>query len=86
MDRLAQLIESPAFFALLVALVLITSALGKPKRLPTTTDFPPPLGAKLIVWASMVVWMMLLFAPLDLGLYWLAALFARPSLHDLALA
>ena len=63
------------FFGLLVALVVITSALGKPKRRATTTDFPPPFGAKLIVWASLAVWMMLLFPPLDLGMYWLAALF-----------
>jgi hypothetical protein len=63
------------FFGLLVALVVITSALGKPKRRATTTDFPPPFGAKLIVWASLAVWMMLLFAPLNLGMYWLAALF-----------
>ena len=80
MERLAQLIGSHAlsflFFGALVALVVITSILGKPKRRAATTDFPAPLGAKLIVWASMAVWMMLLFAPLDLGMYWLAALFA----------
>jgi len=80
MNRLAQRIDSHAlsalFFALLGTLVAITSALGKPKRLATTTDFPPPLGARLIVWASLAVWMMLLFAPLDLRMYWLAALFA----------
>lgn len=80
MERLAQLIGSHAlsilFFGALAALVVITSILGKPKRRAATTDFPAPLGVKLIAWASMAVWLMLLFAPLDLGLYWLAALFA----------
>ena len=80
MERLAQLIGSHAlsilFFGALAALVVVTSILGKPKRRVATTDFPVPLGAKLIAWASMAVWMMLLFAPLDLGMYWLAALFA----------
>lgn len=80
MERLAQLIDSHTlsalFFGLLVILVVVTSALGRPKRRATTTDFPPPLGAKLIVWACLAVWMMLLFAPLSLGMYWLAALFA----------
>jgi len=80
MEQLAQQIGSHAvsslFFGALVVLVVITSILGKPKRHATTTDFPAPLGAKLIVWASMIVWAMLVFAPLDLGMYWLAALLA----------
>ena len=38
--------------------------------------FPPPLKVKLIAWVSLALWMLLLFAPLDLGMYWLAALFA----------
>ena len=73
------------FFGLLVALVVITSALGKPKRRATTTDFPPPLGAKLIVWACLAVWMVLLFAPLTLGMYWLAALSISESRDVLVL-
>jgi hypothetical protein len=80
MERLDQLIGSHAlsflFFAALVALVVVTSVLGKPKRRVTTTDYPPPFGAKLIVWASLAVWIMLLVPPLDLRMYWLAALFA----------
>ena len=80
MERLAQLIGSHTlsflFSAALAALVVITSILGRPKRLASSTEFPAPLGAKLINWALMAVWMMLLFAPLDLGMYWLAALFA----------
>ena len=80
MDQVAQQVGSDTlralFFGLLVALVVITSALGKPKRRATTTDFPPPFGAKLIVWASLAVWMILLFAALAPGMNWLAALFA----------
>lgn len=80
MEQLAQHLGSHAasalFFAALGALVVITSILAKPKRHPTTTDFPAPLGAKLIVWTSMMVWAMLVVAPLGLGMYWLAALFA----------
>jgi hypothetical protein len=79
-DRGSQPIGSDVlsflFFGALGALVVITSILGKPKRRAATTDFPAPFGAKLIVWASMAVWTMLLFAPLDLGMDWLAALFA----------
>jgi hypothetical protein len=80
MARLAQLIGSHElsllFFGALVALVIVTSILGRPKRRPTSTDFPAPLGAKLIAWALMAVWMMLLFAPLGVGMYWLATIFA----------
>ena len=77
MGRLSQLISPQAlFFEALVALVVITSLLGRPKRLATSTDFPAPLGAKLIVWALMVFWMILLVAPLASGMYWLAAIFA----------
>jgi hypothetical protein len=80
MARLTQVISSHElsllFFGALVALVVITSKLGRPKRLPTSTDFPAPLGAKLIAWSLMAVWMMLLLAPLGVGMYWLAAVFA----------
>jgi len=64
------------FFGALVALVVITSKLGRPKRRAASTDFPAPLGAKLIAWALMAVWMLLLLAPLGVGMYWLAAIFA----------
>jgi len=64
------------FFGALVALVIITSILGRPKRLATSTDFPAPLGAKLIVWALMTLWMMLLVVAVGVGIYWLAAIFA----------
>lgn len=80
MDRLLQQIGPDAlralFLGLLVALVVITSALGKPKRRANTTDFPPPFGALLIICACLAVWMMLLFAALGVGIYWLAALLA----------
>jgi hypothetical protein len=80
MARLAQLISSHELSLLvlgvLVALVVITSILGKPKRLATSTDFPAPLGAKVIAWSLMAVWMMLLVAALGVGMYWLAAVFA----------
>lgn len=77
----AQFISSPEifrllFFGALCALVIITSILGRPKRRATSTDFPAPLGAKLINWALMAMWMMLLVATLGVGLYWLAAIFA----------
>lgn len=64
------------FFAALCALVVITSRLGRPKRLAASTDFPAPLGAKLTNWALMALWIMLLVAPLGVGMYWLAAIFA----------
>jgi len=80
MHELAKQVSSDAlralFFGVLVALVVITSALGKPKRRATTTDFPPPFGAKVIVWASLAIWTMLLLGPLALRSYWLTALFA----------
>jgi hypothetical protein len=63
-------------FGALLALVIITSILGRPKRLATSTDFPAPLGAKLIAWALMTLWIMLLVAALGVGMYWLAAVFA----------
>jgi hypothetical protein len=64
------------FFGALVLLVVLTSVLGKPKRRGATTHFPPPLGAKMIVWASLGLWIFLLLGPIAIGMYWLAALFA----------
>ena len=78
MAQLAERISphelSLLFFGALVALVVITSILGRPKRLATSTDFPAPLGAKLIAWALMALWIMLLAAALGVGMYWLAAI------------
>ena len=80
MARLAQPIGSHGvsllFFGALVALVVITSRLGRPKRRATCTDFPAPMGTKLIACALMALWMMLVVAPLGVGMYWLAAIFA----------
>jgi hypothetical protein len=80
MDELTRLISHEIFrlifFGGLVALVIVTSILGRPKRLATSTDFPAPLGAKLIAWALMALWVMLLVAALGVGMYWLAAIFA----------
>jgi hypothetical protein len=50
--------------------------LAKPRQCISKTIFPPPLGVKLMAWGSLALWMLLLFAPLDLGMYWLAAIFA----------
>jgi hypothetical protein len=80
-----ELIGSRVVFALfvllLIALVRITSLWGRPKRRATRTEFPPPLGAKLIVWISLAVWMLLVVAPLGVGLYWLAALLMLGPLY-----
>lgn len=80
MARLAQLVSSHElallFFGVLVAMVVITSKLGRPKRSATSTDFPAPFGAKLIAWSLLALWMMLLVAALGVGMYWLAAVFA----------
>ncbi|HTS36793.1 MAG TPA: hypothetical protein VMH04_14050 [Candidatus Solibacter sp.] len=80
MARLAQLVSSHElsllFFGALVALVIVTSILGRPKRLAGLVEFPAPLGAKLIAWALMALWMLLLVAALGVGMYWLAAVFA----------
>ena len=75
-QRMSHEIFRICFFGALVALVIITSILGRPKRLATSTDFPAPLGAKLIVWALMTLWMMLLVVAVGVGIYWLAAIFA----------
>lgn len=87
MGRLFETIPSRVlsllFFSLLAALVVITWALGKPRRNASTIDFPPPLGVKLIVCGSLAFWILLLFAPLDLGMYWLAALFALGSVYTI---
>ena len=64
------------FFGALCALVVVTSILGRPKRLANSTDFPAPFGAKLISWALIAIWMMLIVASAGVGMYWLAAVFA----------
>ena len=79
MAGLAQLTTSIfrlLFFGALIGLVVITSILGRPKRLATSTDFPAPLGAKLINWALIIVWMMLVVGALGVRMYWLAAFLA----------
>jgi hypothetical protein len=87
MDRMVELIGSRALFALLVLLLIafvrITALWGRPKRRATRTEFPPPIGAKVIVWVSLAFWMLLVFASLDLGMYWLAALFVLGPLYML---
>jgi len=75
-QRISHEIFRICFFGALIALVVITSILGRPKRLATSTDFPAPLGAKLIAWALITLWMMLLVAALGVRMYWLAAIFA----------
>jgi hypothetical protein len=82
-----ELIGSHALFALfvllLIALVRITSLWGRPKRRATITEFPPPLGAKVIVWVSLAFWMLLVYASLDVGMYWLAAFFVLGPLYTI---
>ena len=87
MAGLTQLISPEILHAFLVcallALVVITSILGRPKRLATSTDFPAPLGAKLIAWALMTLWIMRLVAALGVSVYWLAAIFAIGSAYTI---
>lgn len=72
-----------AFFALLVLLVLITSVLARPKKTILGTYFPAPLGARLIAWGSIGVWIMLALAALDVGWRPIAALFALAPFYTL---
>jgi hypothetical protein len=72
-----------AFFALLALLVIITSVLAKPKKAILGTYFPAPLGARLIAWGSIGVWIMLALAALDVGWRPIAALFALAPLYTL---
>jgi hypothetical protein len=71
-----------ATFAL-VLLVVITAGLAHPRQRATTIEYPAPLGARIITAMLMGLWILLIFAPLDLGMYWLAALFAPGPLYTL---
>lgn len=70
-------------FGGLVLLVVITQLLASPKRRGATLRFPPPLGVRFIAWASLAMWALLIIGPLDLGMYWLAALFAPGPLYTI---
>ncbi len=72
-----------AFFVVLVLLVAITSYLAKPKRDILGTRFPAPLGARLIAWGSVGVWIMLALAAWDVGWRPVAVLFALGPLCTL---
>jgi hypothetical protein len=71
------------FWGGLVLFVLISAALARPRRRFTLTEYPPPLGVRFIAWACMAIWALLIAAPLDLGMYCLAALFAPGPLYTL---
>src|SRR5512140_3000820 len=59
-------------FGAIALLVLITARMGKPRRKEASTEFPPALGTRIVLWLVMLVWAMLILAPLGLGMNWLA--------------
>jgi hypothetical protein len=76
-----------SFFAALAFLVVITSLLAKPKKSILGTEFPPPLGARLIAWGSVGAWLVLGLAAFAVG--WLLVVDpvrARAALHAVAVA
>ncbi len=73
----------PLIFGALVLLVVLTAVLGRPKRLPVGVEFPAPFGARLICWAQLVLWTLLILAPIELGWYWLAAVLALGPIYTL---
>jgi hypothetical protein len=70
-------------FAALALFVVITAVRGRPRRGFTNTEYPPPFGARLIVWISLGLWALLILPALDLAIYWLAALFALGPVYTL---
>ncbi len=72
-----------AFFLVLVLLVAITSYLARPKKDILGTRFPAPLGARLIAWGSVGVWIMLALAAWDVGWRPVAVAFALGPLYTL---
>jgi hypothetical protein len=71
------------FFAALAFLVVITSLLAKPQKSILGTEFPPPLGARLIAWRSVGAWLVLGLAAFAVGWLLLSILFALAPLYTL---
>lgn len=71
------------FFAALAILVVVTSLLAKPRRGILGTEFPAPLGARLIAWGSVGAWLVLALAAFAVGWRMVATLFALAPLYTL---
>ncbi len=78
-----NLLTPGIFLGLLALLVAISAALGKPKQRFATIEFPPPIGVRIITWASLAAWVVLVLAPLALRIYWLAGLLTLGPLYTL---
>ena len=76
-DKLLETHLAQGLVALVITLLVTVSAkYGKVQQGTNGLRFRPSLGTRLVLWMCMGLWAMLILAPLDLGIYWLAYLFA----------
>jgi hypothetical protein len=63
-------------FGALAALIVLSARLSKPKRQELSTDFPAPVGMRIVLWVVLGLFTMLIIAAFDVGWDWLALIFA----------